>query len=66
MTNSRLLRLYAANVVPIWVEMSLDICDLSDLHIEGLLKQLRRHVKSSFGVADFRLMPIDLYFSCDL
>ncbi|MEL6582138.1 MAG: Zn-dependent hydrolase [Cyanobacteria bacterium J06621_12] len=31
----------AANVVPGWVEMSLDIRDLSSLHIDSLLKQLR-------------------------
>jgi N-carbamoyl-L-amino-acid hydrolase len=31
----------AANVVPGWVEMSLDIRDLSNLHIDSLLKQLR-------------------------
>lgn len=35
----------AANVVPGWVEMSLDIRDLSSLHIDGLLQQLRRHLE---------------------
>ena len=35
----------AANVVPGWVEMSLDIRDLSSLHIDGLLKQLRIHLE---------------------
>ncbi|HHP7229634.1 MAG TPA: Zn-dependent hydrolase [Xenococcaceae cyanobacterium] len=34
----------AANVVPGWVEMSLDIRDLSNLHIESLLEQLRLHL----------------------
>jgi N-carbamoyl-L-amino-acid hydrolase len=33
-----------ANVVPGWVEMSLDIRDLSNLHIDSLLKQLRIHL----------------------
>jgi beta-ureidopropionase / N-carbamoyl-L-amino-acid hydrolase len=31
----------AANVVPGWVEMSLDLRDLSNLHLDSLLKQLR-------------------------
>ena len=35
----------AANVVPGWVEMSLDIRDLSSLHIESLLQQLRTHLE---------------------
>lgn len=35
----------AANVVPGLVEMSLDIRDLSSLHIESLLKQLRTHLE---------------------
>jgi N-carbamoyl-L-amino-acid hydrolase len=35
----------AANVVPGWVEMSLDIRDLSSLHINSLLKQLRIHLE---------------------
>ena len=35
----------AANVVPGWVEMSLDIRDLSSLHIDSLLKQLRIHLE---------------------
>ena len=35
----------AANVVPGWVEMSLDIRDLSDLHIDRLLEQLRTHLE---------------------
>ena len=35
----------AANVVPGWVEMSLDIRDLSSLHIDSLLKQLRVHLE---------------------
>ncbi|MGF1589656.1 MAG: Zn-dependent hydrolase [Pleurocapsa sp.] len=35
----------AANVVPGWVEMSLDIRDLSSLHIDSLLKQLRTHLE---------------------
>jgi N-carbamoyl-L-amino-acid hydrolase len=35
----------AANVVPGWVEMSLDIRDLSNLHIESLLEQLRTHLE---------------------
>ena len=35
----------AANVVPGWVEMSLDIRDLSNLHIESLLQQLRTHLE---------------------
>ncbi len=35
----------AANVVPGWVEMSLDIRDLSSLHIDSLLEQLRIHLE---------------------
>ena len=35
----------AANVVPGWVEMSLDIRDLSSLHIDSLLKQLRSNLE---------------------
>ena len=35
----------AANVVPGWVEMSLDIRDLSSLHIDSLLKQLRSQLE---------------------
>lgn len=35
----------AANVVPGWVEMSLDIRDLSSLHIDRLLKQLHTHLE---------------------
>ncbi|MCC0179803.1 Zn-dependent hydrolase [Waterburya agarophytonicola K14] len=35
----------AANVVPGWVEMSLDIRDLSSLHLDSLLKQLRIHLE---------------------
>ncbi len=35
----------AANVVPGWVEMSLDIRDLSSLHIDSLLQQLRIHLE---------------------
>ncbi|MEL7419255.1 MAG: Zn-dependent hydrolase [Cyanobacteria bacterium J06555_3] len=35
----------AANVVPGWVEMSLDIRDLSSLHIDSLLSQLRTHLE---------------------
>ncbi|MEM9272406.1 MAG: Zn-dependent hydrolase [Cyanobacteria bacterium P01_F01_bin.143] len=35
----------AANVVPGWVEMSLDIRDLSSLHIDSLLEQLRAHLE---------------------
>ena len=35
----------AANVVPGWVEMSLDIRDLSDLHIDRLLEQLHAHLE---------------------
>lgn len=35
----------AANVVPGWVEMSLDIRDLSSLHIDSLLGQLRTHLE---------------------
>ncbi|MEM8829948.1 MAG: Zn-dependent hydrolase [Cyanobacteria bacterium P01_G01_bin.19] len=35
----------AANVVPGWVEMSLDIRDLSSLHIDSLLNQLRTHLE---------------------
>lgn len=35
----------AANVVPGWVEMSLDIRDLSSLHIDSLLEQLRIHLQ---------------------
>ncbi|WP_319422819.1 Zn-dependent hydrolase [Pleurocapsa sp. FMAR1] len=35
----------AANVVPGWVEMSLDIRDLSSLHINSLLEQLRTHLE---------------------
>ena len=35
----------AANVVPGWVEMSLDIRDLSSLHIDRLLKQLYTHLE---------------------
>ncbi|MBE9044752.1 Zn-dependent hydrolase [Pleurocapsales cyanobacterium LEGE 10410] len=35
----------AANVVPGWVEMSLDIRDLSSLHIDSLLEQLRTYLE---------------------
>ena len=35
----------AANVVPGWVEMSLDIRDLSSLHIDRLLEQLHTHLE---------------------
>ena len=35
----------AANVVPGWVEMSLDLRDLSNLHIDNLLEQLRAHLE---------------------
>ncbi|MEM8719627.1 MAG: Zn-dependent hydrolase [Cyanobacteria bacterium P01_G01_bin.39] len=35
----------AANVVPGWVEMSLDIRDLSSLHIDSLLTQLHTHLE---------------------
>jgi beta-ureidopropionase / N-carbamoyl-L-amino-acid hydrolase len=35
----------AANVVPGWVEMSLDIRDLSDLHIDSLIEQLKLHLE---------------------
>lgn len=35
----------AANVIPGWVEMSLDIRDLSSLHIDSLLNQLRSHLE---------------------
>ena len=35
----------AANVVPGWVEMSLDMRDLSSLHIDSLLNQLRTHLE---------------------
>ncbi|HEY9771726.1 MAG TPA: Zn-dependent hydrolase [Coleofasciculaceae cyanobacterium] len=35
----------AANVVPGWVEMSLDIRDLSSLHIDSLLEELRIHLE---------------------
>ena len=35
----------AANVVPGWVEMSLDIRDLSSLHIDRLLEQLHSHLE---------------------
>jgi N-carbamoyl-L-amino-acid hydrolase len=35
----------AANVVPGWVKMSLDIRDLSGLHIDSLLEQLRVHLE---------------------
>ena len=35
----------AANVVPGWVEMSLDIRDLSSRHIDNLLQQLRTHLE---------------------
>lgn len=35
----------AANVVPGWVEMSLDIRDLSSLHLDNLLQQLRSHLE---------------------
>ena len=35
----------AANVVPGWVEMSLDIRDLSNRHIDSLLQQLRTHIE---------------------
>lgn len=35
----------AANVVPGWVEMSLDIRDLSSLHIDSLLEQLRIYLE---------------------
>ena len=35
----------AANVVPGWVEMSLDIRDLSSSHIDSLLKQLPYHLE---------------------
>ena len=39
------LRPNAANVVPGWVEMSLDIRDLSSLHIDSLLTQLWLHIE---------------------
>lgn len=35
----------AANVVPGWVEMSLDIRDLSSRHIDSLLQQLRTYLE---------------------
>ena len=35
----------AANVIPGWVEMSLDMRDLSSLHIDSLLGQLRIHLE---------------------
>jgi beta-ureidopropionase / N-carbamoyl-L-amino-acid hydrolase len=35
----------AANVVPGWVEISLDIRDLSSRHIDSLLEQLRIHLE---------------------
>jgi beta-ureidopropionase / N-carbamoyl-L-amino-acid hydrolase len=35
----------AANVIPGWVEMSLDIRDLSSLHIDSLLEQLRIYLE---------------------
>ena len=35
----------AANVVPGWVEMSLDIRDLSSLHIDSLIEQLWTHLE---------------------
>jgi beta-ureidopropionase / N-carbamoyl-L-amino-acid hydrolase len=35
----------AANVVPGWVEMSLDIRDLSNLHIDSLINQLKLHLE---------------------
>ncbi|GAB4525276.1 MAG: Zn-dependent hydrolase [Pleurocapsa sp.] len=35
----------AANVVPGWVEMSLDLRDLSSLHIDNLLNQLGTHLE---------------------
>ena len=35
----------AANVVPGWVDMSLDIRDLSSLHSDSLLAQLRLHLE---------------------
>jgi beta-ureidopropionase / N-carbamoyl-L-amino-acid hydrolase len=35
----------AANVVPGWVEMSLDIRDLSDLHINSLIDRLKLHLE---------------------
>ena len=35
----------AANVVPGWVEMSLDLRDLSSRHIDSLLQQLRTHIE---------------------
>ncbi|WP_144865697.1 Zn-dependent hydrolase [Hyella patelloides] len=35
----------AANVIPGWVEMSLDIRDLSSLHIDSLLEKLRTHLE---------------------
>ncbi len=49
----------AANVVPGWVEMSLDIRDLSSLHIDSLLQQLRIHLEE-IAVAtntQIRLIP---------
>ena len=36
----------AANVIPGWVEMSLDIRDLSSWHIDSLLAQLRSHLEA--------------------
>ena len=49
----------AANVVPGWVEMSLDIRDLSSLHIDSLLKQLRIYLEEIAVATDtqIRLNP---------
>ena len=49
----------AANVVPGWVEMSLDIRDLSSLHIDSLLQQLRTHLEEIAVATDtqIRLNP---------
>jgi beta-ureidopropionase / N-carbamoyl-L-amino-acid hydrolase len=49
----------AANVVPGWVEMSLDIRDLSSLHIDSLLQQLRIHLEEIAVATDtqIRLNP---------
>ncbi len=45
----------AANVVPGWVEMSLDLRDLSSLHIDSLLKQLRIHLEEIAVATDTQI-----------
>lgn len=45
----------AANVVPGWVEMSLDLRDLSSLHLDNLLAQLRLHLEEIAVATDTQI-----------